>query len=225
MVSSKFSTTLVSLLLCSLFLVARADAANVCDPTTGTRCIEVSSKNVARTITGKADEATYIASSSALVTTALYSQSIEAEAGRGFRVARVCVGVTNATAAAGVTVTINRRSTASSGGTAATAEGTGADSVSKMDPDDSSWSGVVRRTGTLGTIGATLDQWTFQIGELGAGAADPPGPSVQCKNYGQWGAKMLRVLAGVNNGISISVSSLGAGGLAFGSISTMFIAE
>ena len=107
----------------------------------------------------------------------------------------------------------------------ATAEGTGADSVSKYDPDDGSWTGVVRRTGTLGTIGPTLDQWSFMVGELGAGTADVPGLPLHCKDYGIWGAKMPRVLAGVNNGLSISVSAPGAGGLAFGSISTTFIAE
>lgn len=169
--------------------------------------------------------ATYVASSSALVTTAAYSLSIEASASKGFKLASFCVGVTNATAAAGVTITINRRSTASSGGTALTAEGTGADSISKLDPSDANFGGVARRTGTLGTIGATLFQQGFQIGELGAGAADTPSQTPYCRSFGDNESKMPTVAVGVANGLSILVSSLGAGGLAFGSIAATIIVE
>lgn len=215
---------LLTVLLLLLFALP-AGAANICDPITGSQCAKVTTTGAIETIEGQAHRATYIASSGALVTTALYNLSVESEASRGIKVMRVCVGITNATAAAGVTVTINRRSTASSGGVQLTQEGTGADAVSKVDPADSNWSGVARRTGTLGTIGPTLDQWSFQVGELGAGAADPPGQPMHCKDYGRWGVKPLTVAAGTANGISVNVSAPGAGGLAFGSISVMFIGE
>ena len=221
---SKLIIRLASVLLCLSFALP-AFAANVCDPTTGTQCAKVDSSGNLYTVDGKSSVATYNASSSGLVTTALFNLTVEAEAARGFRVQRVCVGVTNVTAAAGVTVTMNRRSTASSGGTLSTAEGTGADSVSKMDPSDASWSGVVRRTATLGTIGATLDQWSFQVGELGAGTADTPGPAIYCRYYGINENKMPTVAAGVANGVSVNVSAPGAGGLAFGSISMHFLAN
>lgn len=212
-------------LLASLLLAWPVAAANICDKVTGSQCANVNTGGAVETIDGKSTRPTYIASSSALVTTAAYNLSVDAESGRGFKVTRVCVGVTNATAAAGVTVAINRRSTASSGGTAATAEGTGADSVSKFDPADASWAGNVRRTATLGTIGATLDQWSFMVGELAAGTADTPGLPVQCKDYGQWGTKPIVVLAGTNNGLSVTVTAPGAGGLAFGTVSMQFIGE
>lgn len=175
---------------------------------------------------GKSTRPTFIASSGALVTTAAYSLSIEAGPSLGIKVTRICVGVSNATAAAGVTVTVQRRSTASSGGTALTAEGTGADAVSKLDPGDSNFSGVARRTGTLGTAGPVLDQWGFMVGEVGAGTADVPSLPLQCVAYGgPTGEKPIVVQAGTANGISINVSAPGAGGLAFGSISATFISE
>lgn len=211
--------------LAILLVALPAPAANICDPTTGTQCAKVDSTGVMHVIDGKSTVATYNASSSALVTTSAYTMQLESESGRGMRVYRICVGVTNATAAAGVTVTVNRRSTASSGGTQLTQEGTGADAIVKLDPNDSSWSGVARRTPTLGTIGPTVDQWGFAIGELGAGTNDHPSQAVYCRDYGQWGLKPITVLAGTANGLSVSVSSLGAGGLAFGSISVMFAGE
>jgi len=214
-----------SLALVLVLLPLTGHAANICDPTTGSQCAKVDLNGNLATNAGKSTVATYNASSSALVTTALFNLSLEAEAARGFRVSRVCVGVTNATAAAGVTVTVNRRSTASSGGTVSTQEGTGADSVSKFDPADGNWTGIVRRTGTLGTIGPTLDQWSFQVGELGAGAADVPGLDAYCRDYGLFESKMPTVLAGTSNGLSVNVSAPGAGGLAFGSISVQFAAN
>ena len=173
---------------------------------------------------GPSRRVTYIASSSALVTTAAFNLSLEAEAARGFKVSQICVGISPATAAAAVTVSVNRRTTASSGGTAATAEGTGADSVSKMDPADANWTGVVRRTGTLGTVGPTLDQFAFTAPELGAGAADP-GVFPYCKQYGLNGEKLPTVLAGTTNGLSVSATAPGAGGLAAGFISVTFVSE
>lgn len=186
--------------------------------------MEVNANGAGMINEGPSSRRTYIASSSALVTTALYSLAIEAGASQGFKLSSFCVGVTNATAAAGVTVSVNRTTAASSGGTALTAEGTGADSISKMDPADASWPGVARRTGTL-TLGITLDQMSFQVGELGAGAADPAGNPIFCRQYGLNGEKMPTIAAGTANGIAIRVSSLGAGGLAFGSISATLIAD
>lgn len=181
-------------------------------------------KNV-RVNEGPSARTTYVATSSALTTTALYSMQIEAGSSIGFKLSSFCVGVTNATAAAGVTIAINRRSTASSGGTQLTAEGTGADAISKMDPAAANYPGIARRTPTLGTVGPTLFQTSFQIGELGAGTADAPGQPVFCKQFGENGEQLPTVVAGTTNGLSITVSSLGTGGLAFGSISATLIVE
>lgn len=173
---------------------------------------------------GASARVTYIASVAGVATTALYNLTIEAGSSQGFKVSKICVGISNATAAAAVTVTVNRRSTASSGGTVIANEATG-NSVSKMDPADASWAGIVRLTGTLGTIGPMLDQWSFMVGELGAGAADAPANPPFCQFYGLNGEKLPTVVAGVTNGISVNVSAPGAGGLASGSISVTFIAE
>jgi hypothetical protein len=169
---------------------------------------------------GASSRVTYIASSSALVTTALYSLSLEAEASRGFKVLQICASISNFTAATAGTVIVRRTTTASSGGQAATSEGTGADAVSRMDPNDSTWTGVVRRTGTLGTLGPTLDQWGFQSGVISSGNM----PQQPCKVYGLNGEKPPRVLSGVANGLHVTVTGA-AGGLAMGSISVTFIAE
>lgn len=173
---------------------------------------------------GASSRVTYVASASGLATTALYNLTVEAGASQGFKVTQICVSTSNATAAAAVTVTVNRRTTASSGGTVIANEATG-NAVSKMDPADASWAGIVRLTGTLGTIGPTLDSFSMKVGEIGAGAADPPSLPVFCRAYGRNGEKLPTVAAGVTNGLSVNVSAAGAGGLASGSISIVFIAE
>ena len=171
------------------------------------------------------DRPTYIASAGGLATTALFNMSIESGASLGYKVSQICVGVSNATAAALVTVTVQRRTTASSGGTAMTNEGTASPTISRMDQADGTWPGTGRVTATLGTAGAILDQWGFTVGEIGAGAADPNGPAVFCRQYGLNGEKLPTSPAGATNGISVNVSAPGAGGLAAGSISMTLIAE
>lgn len=177
------------------------------------------------TVRGKSVAATYQCTATGLVTTALYSMQLDGEAARGFRVQKVCVGGSNATAAALQTITIQRRTTASTGGTAATQEGTASPSVSKLDPADGNYTGRCAVTPTLGTAGAILDGWGQMVGELGAGAADAPSLGVFCKTYGDESEKAPAVLSGTTNGLSVSVTAAGAGGLAAGSITIMFIAE
>jgi hypothetical protein len=182
-------------------------------------------KNV-RTALGASTRPTYIASAGGLATTALYNMSIESSASLGYKLAKVCIGVSvMTTPSAPVAVTIQRRTTASSAGTLATAEGTATPAVSKMDLGDANFGGIVRITSTLGTAGAVLDSWGFVPGEVGAGAADPPSLPVFCKSYGDLGDKMPTVPAGTANGISINVGTFGAGGLASGSIAATLIAE
>jgi hypothetical protein len=192
-----------------------------------TDTLTVNTQKAALVVPGISTRPTYTASAGGLATTALYNLSIESSAGTGFKLAQWCVGVSNATAAALVTVTVQRRTTASSAGTLCTAEGTAASCpISKHDPADGNYGGVARVTSTLGTAGAILDQQGFTVGEIGAGTADTPGQAPFCKTYyGQNGIKMPTVLSGTGNGISINVSAPGAGGLASGSISATIIAE
>lgn len=177
------------------------------------------------TVRGKSSAATYQCTATGLVTTALYSMQLDAEAGRGLRIQKICVGSSAATAAALQTITVQRRTTASTGGTAATQEGTASPAVSKRDPADSNYSGRCAVTPTLGTAGAVLDGWGQTVPEIGAGAADPGSQPVFCKTYGDGSEKAPAVVSGTTNGLSVSVSAAGAGGLAAGSISIMFIAE
>lgn len=176
-------------------------------------------------VRGTSSQPTYIASAGGLATTAAYALSLEAEVTRGFRIQKICIGTSPATAAAVQTVTIRRTTTASTGGTVVTAEATGANSVAKMDPADGNWSGVVRLTGTAGTAGALLDTWSFTTSEIGAGTADGNGQAVYCRTYGDESEKAPRVLAGVALGVDVRVTAAGAGGLAAGSISVTFTAE
>lgn len=72
-------------------------------------------------VRGASTVATYTCTATGLVSTAIYSMQLDAEVLRGFKVQKICVSANSpATAAAAVTVTINRRTTASTGGTAAT---------------------------------------------------------------------------------------------------------
>lgn len=176
-------------------------------------------------IDGKSVRATYVVTATGLVTTAAYNLSVEASAGTGFKVYQICVGVSNATSVALVTVNVNRRTTASSAGTACTAESTTTCAMSKLDPADGNFGGVARTTSTLGTIGALLDGWGFTIGEISAGTADTVGLNETCHQYGIWGLKPIVVSAGTGNGVSVTVTAPGAGGLASGSITMMLVAE
>lgn len=178
-----------------------------------------------RTNIGQSTRATYIASAGGLVTTALYSMQIESEVSRGFKISKICIGTSTATAAALQTVTVRRSTAAGSGGTTVTAEGTGALAVSQLVPGTGNWGGRTVHTGTAGTAGALLDTWGWTVPELGAGVADPAGLAVLCRTYGDNGEQMPAVSSGTANGVSIAVTAAGAGGLAAGSISVTFIAE
>lgn len=175
---------------------------------------------------GASTRPTYRCSATGLATTALYSMQIHAPAATGFKLAKICIGTSAATAAALQTVTVQRRTTAAAAGTAATAEGTASPAVSKMDPASGNFAGVCNITGTLGTAGAVLDGYGWTVPEIGAGAADPGTGFAQCYEYGDDGARQMPVvLSGITNGISIVVSAAGAGGLASGSITATFIVE
>lgn len=186
---------------------------------------EVNSNNALEVVQGKPSRVTYIASVSGQAATSAYIVSLEADASLGIKIVSICVGTSNATAAAAGTITVQRRTTASSGGTALTAEGTGATAVSKLDPADGNFAGVARLGGTPGTGGAVIDQYGFTVGEIGAGTADPPGLPVFCRDYGMAGSKPIVISAGTSNGVSVNVSAAGAGALNAGSISIVFITE
>ena len=113
----------------------------------------VNSTGAGHVIVGRSQRATYIASAGGLTTTAAYSMQLEAEVSRGFHIQQICVGTTAATAAALQTVTIRRTTTAGSGGTTLTAEGTGTVGVSQMVPGTGNWGGRSVHTGTAGTRG------------------------------------------------------------------------
>lgn len=171
---------------------------------------------------GKTTRAVHVASASALTTTTTYSLQVNAGVSLGYKLLGWCVGYTGTTAAAVGLISVNRRSTASSGGTALTVEGTGATAISKMDPGASNFSGAGAATPTLGTLGATLDQQGFTWPFLATGNTTPP---PICRWYSEATGMLPPVVAaGTANGISIVVTGGGAGGIADGSI-TMFIAE
>lgn len=161
---------------------------------------------------------TYIASVGAQATTAAILLTIEAGASQGFRLVGWCISTSPATAAAAVTITVRRTTTASSGGTALTADGTGTTAISRLDAADAAYPGIARLNGTPGTAGATLDQIGTVAGLIGS--VDSVHAPI-CKWYGLGGEKQPLVAAGVANGLSINVSSAGAGGLADGAITAI----
>jgi hypothetical protein len=126
-------------------------------------------------VRGASTTATYICSAGGLATTAAYAISLESEVSRGFKIQKICVGSSAATAAALQTVTVRRQTAASSGGTVITAEGTGTSGVSKMDPADGNWGGICRLTGTAGAAGAAGSS-EVEVGSTGRGR----GVSAQC---------------------------------------------
>lgn len=216
-----FSRSTTRLTSAILLLAQLATAANICDPTTGSQCQKVDAKGNAKVAFGESDKVTYRFAGTALTAATAHTVSIEAPATQRVRINEICIGISNATAASAITVIVQRRTTASSAGTAFTNNGTGATAVSAMDPVDGTFAGIVRLDGTPGTAGAIIDSFNIQIGIIatGAGSSTPV-----CFGYGEYGNKAPTIAAGVSNGISITVPSMGAGSLAT-SISGSFIVE
>ena len=173
---------------------------------------------------GKPSNATFSVVLRDAATTALFNLTVEAGASVGYKLAGWCVTISNATAAAAVTVDVVRRSSASSGGTLCVVDTNTTCSISTIDPGNTGFQGIARTTSTLGAGQGVLDSVGFQIGETGAGTTDPPGFPVYCRYYGLQGEKMPTVAAGTANGISINVGSSGLGGRLAGDI-VMYIIQ
>lgn len=192
------------------------------------RTAEVDANSGLRVSEGSSTRPTYVIALSAQATTAAMILSIEAPASSGVKLAGFCWNTSNATAAAAVTISVQRRTTASSGGVACTNEGTTVSgtgcSASKMDAADANFPGIARNGGTPGTAGAVLDQIGHQAGIVATGAGGTP---PQCQWYGGAGSawKMPTIAAGIANGLTINVGAAGAGGIASGSISAYVIVE
>lgn len=185
-------------------------------------------KNV-RTSDGPSTRPTYVATVAGATTTAAWNLQVESASGTGFKVIEICVSYALGATAAGtiITTTVSRRTTASSGGTALTNEGTGTTAVSKLLDTLGSYTGLARGlAATLGTVGATLDQWQFPQTVV-AGTTGITQPAIICRQYGsaQGGGQAIVVPAGTANGVSVLVSAGGAGSLAVGSIRMTFIQE
>lgn len=163
--------------------------------------------------------ATYTASVAGQATTAAIVLSIEASATRQLKITTIKVGASPATAPAAVTVTVQRRTTASSGGTLISNEANG-NSVSRHNPDSPVFPGVVRLGGTPGAAGAIVDQVGFVVGAIASQGLAP-----FIIPYGEDGEEPIIIPAGVANGVTINISAAGAGGLADGSISVTMIVE
>lgn len=187
-------------------------------------------KNV-RVSTGASDRQTFSATISGATTTAAYNLQIESAAGTGFKIIEICVGYAQGATASGtiVTTTVSRRTTASSGGTALTNNGTGTTAITDMSVSGAGFGGLARgMAATLGTAGATIDQWSFRQSVLGATTGiEGVGDTRICQQYGsaQGGGKAIEVAAGTSNGVAVQVSAGGAGSVATGSIRVTFISE
>jgi len=174
----------------------------------------VNANKAVETIGGISSRATYIVSVSNVAVTAAGSDvmSLEAEAARGFRIAKLCISPGVATAAANVQWQLIRTTTASSAGTVISAEATsGNNSLAKMDPADANWSGIARAANaTEGVSGAILDSGNVHV----TIAATPPSTVnawQMCKEYGIAGEKMPTVLPGVTLGVKLMFEGTAGG--------------
>jgi hypothetical protein len=170
---------------------------------------------------------TYYATVTGATTTAAWNLAVESGASLGFKVSKICVTYALGATAAGTIITTSVRRTTAAGslGTALVAEGTGTTSISKADPASGSFPGTARGlASTLGTAGATIDQWAFPQTVV-AGTTGITQPAVICRDYGLNGEQLPAVGAGAANGISVNVSAGGTGSLAVGSILMVIITE
>lgn len=173
------------------------------------------------TTQGTSSEETYAVTLLSSAYTAVESLiNLEAEVSRGFRISQMCMNPGSATAGVMTTWQLIRTSTASSGGTVITSENTTTNSVTKMAPGDSNWSGVARTGGTEGSSGAVLDQGTVYVPIL---VTPPTVPNWYCREYGVNGGKLPTVVAGVANGVKLMLTATAGG--AGQSAMIRFIAE
>lgn len=211
-------------------LIATAALAAV-QITDGTDVAEIDANKNLRVQLGASTRQTFNATISGATTTAAYNLQIESAAGQGFKVIEICVGYAQGATAAGtiITTTVSRRTTASSGGTALTNNGTGTTAVTDLSGGSVAYGGLARgMAATLGTAGATIDQWSFRQSVLGATTGLEGVADVRiCQQYGsaQGGGQAIVVPAGATNGLAVQVSAGGAGSVAVGSIRVTFIAE
>jgi hypothetical protein len=185
-----------------------------------------SNKNL-RVMYGASVRPTFVATVTGATTTAAWNLQVESPAATGIKVYKICVAYGLGATAAGtiVTTTVSRRTTASSGGTALTNNGTGTTAVTDLSGAAVAYGGLARGlAATLGTAGATLDQWAHRQNVLAATTAVDPISQV-CRDYGQNGIMPITIPSGATNGIAVNVSAGGAGSVAVGSISIWFVAE
>ena len=216
----------LALIVVAILVCSPAWADVVIKSGAGSNTATVDSNGNLYTIQGPSARATYTATASALTTTAVYSMQIESAADVGFKLMKLCVTYSLGATAAGtvITTTVNRRTTAGSGGTTLTNEATATPSISKHDYAGANYTGTVRLTPTLGTIGALLDSWSFPQTVV-AGTTGITPISMVCRDYDIESREPITVQAGTGNGLSIAVSAGGAGSLAVGGITATFIQE
>jgi hypothetical protein len=170
---------------------------------------EVNANGGLVTVQGKDATASYIVHVAPVAYTAVESLiNLEAEAARGFRITKICIGPGNATAAAWTLWQLIRTTTASSAGTVIASESTTTHSISKMDPADANWSGLARTGGTEGTSGAVIAGGTIFVPIAATGA----GPSAYwCETFSDVDGKQPVVLAGVTNGVKLMFTGTAGG--------------
>jgi len=165
----------------------------------------------ARVTAGKSDDASYIVAATSAFTAVDSILNLEAEAGRGFRITKVCINPGSATTAANTLWQLIRTTTASSAGAAITAEVTsGNNALVKMDPGDSNWSGAARTSGTEGTSGAILDSGNVYV-NIAATGSTGTSLGTQCKEYGLVDGKQPIVAAGTTNGVKLMFTGTAGG--------------
>lgn len=218
----------IALLFTILPTLALAQGLPIMSGATSDLATVDTNKNL-RVVSGASTRQTFNATVAGATTTAAYNLQVESAAGQGFKVIEICVTYALGATAAGtvISTTVSRRTTASSGGTALTNNGTGTTAVTDLSGGGVAYGGLARGlAATLGTVGATVDQWQFPQTVV-AGTTGITQPAVICRQYGsaQGGGQAIIVPAGVTNGLSVLVSAGGAGSLAVGSIRMTFIAE
>lgn len=222
---------ILTALFLSLATIALADVGINSGASAAANKLFVNSNGAAVVTTGASTRQTFSATISGATTTAAYNLQVESAAGQGFKVIEICAGYAQGATAAGtiVTTTVSRRTSASSAGTALTNNGTGTTAVTDLSGGSVAYGGLARgMAATLGTAGATIDQWAFRQSVLGATTGiEGVGDVAYCRQYGsaQGGGQAIVVPSGAGNGVAVQVSAGGAGSVAIGSIRMTFIAE
>ncbi len=189
--------------------------------------LTVNTQKAALDSRGPSTRASYIVTNAGRSTAGATQMMIGGSANGTVRIYGWCYANGPATSAAAVSLVISRAPQVPAAGTACSLEGVAVPascSISKMDPADPQFPGIITFGAAPGTGGAVIDAVSFTCGELSAGgAADMPSTPPFCKWYSLGGSKPIIMYPGITQSVYFNLGAMG--GLSDGTFTVYFTVD